>query len=162
MKTKDAILELRRYLNLSQNEFAEKLSVTRQAVSRWENGDTIPSTDMLKHIAETFDVSVDYLLGRSIAQCQSCGTILIKNSDKGTESDGRKSEEYCAFCYRQGQFVQNFTIWELIEHNLQGLDSWNQETGLHLTEQEARAELQKFLPTLKRWQAKDYSEKEDK
>ena len=34
METKDAILELQRYLNLSQNEFAERLFVTRQAVSR--------------------------------------------------------------------------------------------------------------------------------
>lgn len=154
METKDAILELRRYLNLSQNEFAEKLLVTRQAVSRWENGDTIPNTDMLKHIAETFDVSVDYLLGRSIAQCQSCGMILVKDSDKGTESDGRKSEEHCAFCYQHGQFTQDISIEELIEHNLQNLDSWNRENGLQLTEQEARAELQKFLPTLKRWRAK--------
>lgn len=161
METKEAILELRNNLNLSQNEFAERLFVTRQAVSRWENGGTVPNTDTLKLIAKTFDVSADYLLGRPIGQCQSCGMILIKNSDKGTEGDGRKSEEYCAFCYQQGRFVQDLTIEELIEHNLQDLDRWNQETGLHLTEQEARAELQKFLPTLKRWKAKDSGEEEN-
>lgn len=158
METKDAILELRRYLNLSQNEFAEKLLVTRQAVSRWENGETIPNTDMLKHIAETFDVSVDYLLGRSIAQCQSCGTILIKNSDKGTEIDGCQSEEYCAFCYQQGRFLQDFTIEELIEILVRHLDRWNQDNGVNLTAQEARIELQKLLPTLKRWKTKDSEE----
>lgn len=76
--------------------------------------------------------------------------ILVKSSDKGTESDGRKSEEYGAFCYQHGQFTQDISIEELIEHNLQNLDSWNRENGLQLTEQEARAELQKFLPTLKR------------
>lgn len=161
METRNTILELRKHLNLSQNEFAEKLLVTRQAVSRWENGDTVPNTDTLKLIAETFDVSVDFLLGRSIGQCQSCGMILVKSSDKGTESDGRKSEEYCAFCYQHGQFTQDISIEELIEHNLQDLDSWNRENGLHLTEQEARAELQKFLPTLKRWRAKD-GEKENR
>ena len=37
--------------------------ITRQAVSRWENGETIPNTDTLKLIAETFNVSVNYLLG---------------------------------------------------------------------------------------------------
>ena len=158
METKDAILELRRYLNLSQNEFAEKLFVTRQAVSRWGNGDTIPNTDTLKHIAETFDVSVDYLLGRSIAQCQSCGTILIKNSDKGTEIDGCQSEEYCAFCYQQGRFLQDFTIEELIEILVRHLDRWNQDNGVNLTAQEARIELQKLLPTLKRWKTKDSEE----
>ena len=76
METKNTILELRKHLDLSQNEFAEKLSVTRQAVSRWENGDTAPNIDTLKLIAETFDVSVDFLLGRAIWQCQSCGMLL--------------------------------------------------------------------------------------
>ena len=47
---------------------------------------------------------------------------------------------------------------ELIEHNLQDLDDWNRENGLHFTEQETRAELQKFLPTLKRWQTKEGEE----
>lgn len=158
METKNTILELRKHLDLSQNEFAEKLSVTRQAVSRWENGETVPNIDTLKLIAETFDVSVDFLLGRAIGQCQSCGMLLIKNGDKGTESDGRKSEEYCVFCYQHGQFTQDISIEELIERNLQDLDSWNRENGLHLTEQEARAELQKFLPTLKRWRTKDGEE----
>ncbi len=157
METKDVILELRKGLSLSQDEFAKKLLITRQAVSRWENGETIPNTDTLKLIAETFNVSIDYLLGHPSGQCQSCGMVLIKDSDKGTESDGRKSEEYCAFCYQQGRFIQDLTIEELIEHNLQDLDNWNQETGLQLTKQEARAELLKFLPTLKRWRQKESS-----
>jgi transcriptional regulator with XRE-family HTH domain len=42
MDTKDVILELRTKKGLSQDELAEKLYVTRQAVSRWENGETIP------------------------------------------------------------------------------------------------------------------------
>ncbi len=159
MEIRDAILELRKSLSLSQDEFAEKLLITRQAVSRWENGETIPNTDTLKLIAETFNVSVDYLLGHPAGQCQSCGMVLIKDSDKGTESDGRKSDEYCAFCYQQGRFVQDFTIEELIEYNLQDLDNWNRENGLQLTEQEARAELLKFLPTLKRWRKKETSKK---
>ena len=61
METKDMILNLRKDLGLSQDEFAEKLFVTRQAVSRWENGETIPNIDTLKLIAETFHVSVDHL-----------------------------------------------------------------------------------------------------
>lgn len=161
METKNAILELRRNLNLSQNEFADKLFVTRQAVSRWENGDTIPNVDTLNLIAATFGVSADYLLGHPVRQCQSCGMILEKDSDKGTESDGQKSEDYCAFCYQQGQFVQDITIEKQIEHNLRDLDTWNQENGLHLSEQEARAELLKFLPHLKRWQQEDDGEKKD-
>ena len=110
METKNTILQLRKYLNLSQNEFAEKLLVTRQAVSRWENGDAVPNTDTLKLIAKTFDVSIDYLLGHSFSRCQSCGMILMKDSDRGTENDGRRSADYCTFCYQQGEFVQDISL----------------------------------------------------
>lgn len=151
METKNVILELRKSLNLSQGEFAEKLLVTRQAVSRWENGDTTPSTDTLKLIAQTFGVTVDYLLGHPAGQCQSCGMILEKDSDRGTESDGSRSEEYCAFCYQQGKFVHDVTMEEMVEHNLKDLEQWNESVGLHLSEQEAREQLMGFLPTLKRW-----------
>lgn len=151
METKNVILELRKSLHLSQAEFAEKLTVTRQAVSRWENGETVPNTDTLKLIAKTFDVSVDVLLGNPVGQCQSCGMTLEKDSDKGTESDGSQSEEYCAFCYQLGQFSRNITMEEMVEYNLQDLDEWNASAGLHFTVQEARAQLLEFLPTLKRW-----------
>ena len=151
METKEMILKLRKSLNLSQDEFAERLFVTRQAVSRWENGDTIPNTDTLKLISETFHVSVDHLLGHPAKLCQSCGMILELDSHKGTGRDGSKSEEYCAFCFQQGAFTRDLTMEELIEHNLQHLDEWNKSAGLQLTEQEARIQLMEFLPTLKRW-----------
>lgn len=151
METKNVILELRKSLNLSQDEFADKLLVTRQAVSRWENGDTIPNTDTLKLIAKTFNISVDCLLGHPVGLCQSCGMVLEQDSDKGTEQDGSISEEYCAFCYQHGTFTQDITMEELVEHNLRDLDEWNKSSGLQLSEQEARIQLIEFLPTLKRW-----------
>lgn len=151
MKTKDTIPALRKSLDLSQNEFAKQLFVTRQAVSRWESGDTIPNTDTLKLMAKTFHVSVDHLLGTPTGLCQSCGMPLKQDDDKGTEADGSKSEDYCAHCFQQGAFTQNVTVDEVIESNLQSLDEWNKSTGLQLTEQEARMQLNEFLPTLKRW-----------
>ncbi|MDR2525354.1 MAG: helix-turn-helix domain-containing protein [Oscillospiraceae bacterium] len=63
MESKDALLALRKKHSLSQDEMAEKLFVTRQAVSRWENGETVPNTDTLKIISKTFGVGVDELLG---------------------------------------------------------------------------------------------------
>ena len=48
METKDAIRAFRTKKGLSQDELAEKVFVTRQAVSRWETGETVPSTDTLK------------------------------------------------------------------------------------------------------------------
>ena len=48
MNTKDVIYELRTKNGLSQDDLAEKVFVTRQAVSRWENGETVPNTETLK------------------------------------------------------------------------------------------------------------------
>lgn len=48
METRDVILELRTKKGLSQDELAERVLVTRQAVSRWENGETVPNTETLK------------------------------------------------------------------------------------------------------------------
>lgn len=151
METRDALLELRRDLGLSQEEFAQKLCVTRQAVSRWETGETVPSTDTLKEIAKVFQVSVDRLLGYPAGYCQSCGMALTRDEERGTEADGSRSETYCVYCYQQGQFLQDVTMEEMAEHNLQFLAEWNRANGLDLDEAEARAGLLAFLPTLKRW-----------
>lgn len=62
METKDVILSLRNKNNLSQEELAEKVFVTRQAVSRWETGETIPNTETLKQLSKLFDVSINTLL----------------------------------------------------------------------------------------------------
>lgn len=56
------IKTLRRQNNLTQDEFAQKLFVTRQAVSRWENGETIPSVDTLKLISSIFSVPINTLV----------------------------------------------------------------------------------------------------
>ncbi len=54
MDTKDIILELRTKKGLSQDQLAEKAFVTRQAVSRWENGETIPNTETLKLLSTEY------------------------------------------------------------------------------------------------------------
>ena len=59
MDTKQVILELRTQKGMSQDELAEKVFVSRQAVSRWENGETVPNTETLKLLSEVFDVSIN-------------------------------------------------------------------------------------------------------
>ena len=151
LETKDVIIELRKHHNLSQDEMAERLFVTRQAVSRWETGETVPNTETLKLISKEFKVSADILLGAAPMLCQSCGMTLYSDDVKGTERDGSKSEEYCTFCYGNGEFNRPMTLEEAIEHNIAHLNEWNEESGLSLTPDEARTQLREFLPTLKRW-----------
>ena len=77
MDTKDVLYRLRTEKGLSQEELAEKLFVTRQAVSRWETGETTPHVETLKQLSLLFDVSINTLLGapRQLI-CQCCGMPL--------------------------------------------------------------------------------------
>ena len=105
METKDIILELRTKKGLSQEELAEKLFVTRQAVSRWENGETTPNTETLKLLSKLFDVSINTLLGspRQLI-CQCCG-MPLEDSNISKEKDGIFNEEYCKWCYAEGEYM---------------------------------------------------------
>ena len=110
MQTKDVIYELRTKKGLSQEELAEKVFVTRQAVSRWETGETIPNIDVLKLLSKLFDVSINTLLGspRELV-CKCCGRP-IEDCDISRETDGNFNEEYCEWCYAGGEFTLD--IWK--------------------------------------------------
>ncbi len=62
------IKELRQQNNLTQKQFADQLSVTFQAVSKWENGKNIPDIAILKQIAEEFNVDLESLLNGVLKQ----------------------------------------------------------------------------------------------
>lgn len=110
MGTKDVIYELRTKKGLSQEELAEKLFVTRQAVSRWETGETIPNIDALKLLSKLFDVSINTLLGspRELV-CKCCG-MPLEDCNTSREIDGNFNEEYCKWCYSGGEYTLD--IWK--------------------------------------------------
>ena len=62
MSLGNKLADARRAKNLTQEQLAEKLEVTRQAVSRWESGAAWPETDKLVRMAQILEVSCDYLL----------------------------------------------------------------------------------------------------
>jgi len=83
--------------------------------------------------------------------CQSCGMPLEKDELKGTEKDGRLSDEFCVYCYANGAYTKDLTMEEMIRINIQYLDEWIKSSGIIMTEEEAIEQLREFLPTLKRW-----------
>ena len=105
METKDMLLQLRTQKGWSQDMLAEKVHVTRQAVSRWENGDTVPNTETLKLLSALFDVSINTILGspRELI-CQCCG-MPLEDAFISREPDGTMNEEYCKWCYAGGKFA---------------------------------------------------------
>lgn len=108
MQTKDIIFELRTKKGLSQEELAEKIYVTRQAVSRWETGETIPNTETLKLLSKFFEVSINTLLGSpQKLVCQCCG-MPLEDCDISKEIDGFFNEEYCKWCYADGDYTMDY------------------------------------------------------
>ena len=106
MDTKDVLKKLREDNKLTQDQMADKLMVTRQAVSCWEVGETQPNTDTLKIISKEFNVSINTLLGspRQLI-CQCCGMPLSEDSMISKEPDGSFNESYCTWCYTDGDYV---------------------------------------------------------
>ena len=62
IKTANKLVELRKEHNLSQEELATSLGVSRQAVSKWERGEASPDTDNLVALAKLYGISLDELL----------------------------------------------------------------------------------------------------
>ena len=129
METKDIIFELRTKKGLSQEELADKIFVTRQAVSRWENGETVPNTETLKLLSRLFDVSINTLLGspRKLI-CQCCG-MPLEDSVLSRETDGFFNEEYCKFCYADGEYTYE-NIDDLMKETLPKINYWKRYASL--------------------------------
>ena len=152
MDTKAMIRDLRTKLGLSQSELAEKVFVTRQAVSRWENGESVPNTDTLKLLSKLFNVSINTLLGapRKLV-CQCCG-MPLEDAIIGREKDGTPNEDYCQWCYADGTYTYS-DMDDLIRVAAPHM------VGEHFTEEQARDYLRQTLPALDYW--KRYEELSD-
>lgn len=146
MEMREILKKLRENNNLTQEQMAERVMVTRQAVSRWENGETQPNTDTLKLLSQEFNISINTLLGspRQLV-CQCCGMPLNDDGLISHENDGSYNEDYCKWCYSKGDFVyksKDSLIDFLVSHmpNPENLD-----------DDERRTQFDSYLSQLKHW-----------
>ena len=144
MTTQEMIKDLRQKKGLSQDELAKQVFVTRQAVSRWETGETVPNTETLKLLSRVFDVSINTLLGspRQLI-CQCCG-MPLDDSTLSKEPDGAFNEDYCKWCYTDGKFTYS-SKEQLIDFCAEHMatEAWPKE--------QIRAHMEAILPTLRHW-----------
>lgn len=70
MKFGDKLIQLRKKKNLSQEELAEKLGVSRQSVSKWESNNTYPETDKIVQICNIFECSMDDLINDKVTDVE--------------------------------------------------------------------------------------------
>ncbi len=143
---KDLLKNLREKNHLTQEQLAEKVMVTRQAVSRWETGETQPGIETLKLLSRVFDVSVNTLLGspRQLF-CQCCGMPLSEDSMISREPDGAFNEDYCKWCYADGTFTYDSMekLLDFLTAHIPNPDS--------LPEDDRRIQYAQYLSQLKRW-----------
>ena len=81
---------------------------------------------------------------------QSCGMPLT-DEVLGTNADSSKNEEYCIYCYKDGKFLQECTMDEMIEHCAQFVGDFNEGSGMQLSKEEAIGQMKMYFPHLKRW-----------
>lgn len=152
MDGKNIFYQLRAKNGLSQDELAEKVFVTRQAVSRWENGETVPNTETLKLLSNLFNVSINTLLGSpQNLICQCCG-MPLEDGIIGRNEDGTLNEDYCKWCYADGTYTYS-DMDDLIDVCVKHMA----DDGF--SEEQAREYMKKKLPTLDYW--KRYEELSD-
>lgn len=88
MKLNEKIKEYRRIFNLSQEQLAEKMSVSRQVITKWENDDGLPDIGNIKMLSKLMGISIDYLLDDSKRleypmkrRCLRCNVEMIEDLD---------------------------------------------------------------------------------
>ena len=89
-------------------------------------------------------------MNKEMRFCQSCGMPLTEEV-LGTNADGRKNEDYCMYCYKDGNFLQDCTMDEMIEHCSQFVDEVNKQMPKPMTKEEYKQMMRGFFPMLKRW-----------
>ncbi|MBQ5472375.1 MAG: helix-turn-helix domain-containing protein [Treponema sp.] len=146
MEVKEILKKLREKNNLTQEEMAQRVNITRQAISRWETGETQPDTQMLKVLSKEFDVSINTLLGspRQLF-CQCCGMPLSEDSMISKETDGNFNEDYCKWCYADGNFAYK-TKESLLDYLVSHMPNPENQT-----EAERRTVFDSHLSQLKHW-----------
>ena len=145
MKTSEILKSIRIKKNLTQDEMAEKLLVTRQAISRWENGETEPNIESLKLLSTIFNISINTILGSPQKLiCQCCGMPLDDDNMISREIDNSFNEEYCKWCYVDEKFVYK-NISELTDFLVSHMSNEN------FTPEQAREYFNEQLPKLNHW-----------
>lgn len=92
MKLNEKIIKLRKDNNLSQEDFGNKLNISRQAVSKWENEETKPEIDKIRDISKIFNVSCDYLLNDEIDNPEELKQVNDEQATSKPNANNKKTK----------------------------------------------------------------------
>lgn len=130
------IKAIRKAKGLSQQELAEKLNVVRQSVSKWEQGLSVPDSDMLVHISETLGTPVNILLGENIAETEvnDIKAIIEKleeiNMQFAQKKTTRRKVLHWLFISLSIIIVLTFSVFMVINSPYLGWNCYDPETAV--------------------------------
>lgn len=134
MEVSEKILKLRKANNMTQEDLAEKLDVSRQSISKWESGQTIPELEKLVSMSEVFHVTTDYLLKPSELDELSIKTEMLekKQEELSRENARQRKKRHCILCC-VGIYLAALAIVMLVNMiSLQNDFLWNIFPGITL------------------------------
>ncbi len=94
MKLHEKLLKLRKEKNLTQEDLAEKLGVSRQAISRWEMGTALPDTENILQLSKLYEVCTDYLLNDEYESDKDIPVVKKVQWDMAEESNRKSTFAY--------------------------------------------------------------------
>jgi len=109
------------------------------------------------HIRNRHCIFANMKQAADIQYCQSCGMPLRFDVQEylGTNADCSHSDEYCYYCLKDGEYIVDIPMTEMVDIWVKYTDKYNWYSGTNYTPQELRTLLNKRLPTLKRWNHKE-------
>lgn len=112
MELSEKILTLRKSRDLTQEQLAEQLNVSRQSISKWESGQSIPEIEKIMLLSSIFDVTTDYLLKPSEIDELSVKTeILEKQQQKMLIRDKKRSQILYLTMYSISIYLIYFAVY---------------------------------------------------
>ena len=123
MDFSEKLLTLRKANNLTQEQLAEKLDVSRQSVSKWESGQATPELDKIVALSAIFDVTTDYLLKSSEIDDLSVKTDILEKQQQQMLLREQKQRQisgcilYAIAVYLiffAAYFIGHFHFWEWV------------------------------------------------
>lgn len=134
MDISEKILNLRKAHNLTQEQLAEKLDVSRQSISKWESGQAVPEVDKLTALSGIFNVTTDYLLKPSEIDELTLKTEILERQQQELKSANQKQKAkqfYLISCV--GIYLLAFAVFILIRLMSKEIDFlWNIFPGVTL------------------------------
>lgn len=134
MDMSEKLLNLRKAYDLTQEQLAEKLDVSRQSISKWESGQSVPEIDKLIALSNVFHVTTHYLLKPSEIDKLAIKAAMLERQQQALKEDSqkRKSKQFIVLsCI--GVYLVAFAIVMLINRLASEIDFlWNAFPGFTL------------------------------